>query len=125
MTPGVARIEWATRPPTDRVGDHEIAFAQAATLERLAPNPASPGESQSLLAERILRAAARGERDPDRLRAQALSACTELKIASYRPASPVQRAEGFRFGYSEPCLLVVCVIFNERDLGLIGFRFID
>ena len=38
--------------------------------------------SQSLLAERILRAAARGERDPDRLRAHALSEPSDLKIAS-------------------------------------------
>jgi hypothetical protein len=38
--------------------------------------------SRSLLAERILRAAARGERDPDRLRALALSDRADLKIAS-------------------------------------------
>jgi hypothetical protein len=38
--------------------------------------------SRSLLAERILTAAARGERDPDRLRAQAHSERTDLKIAS-------------------------------------------
>jgi hypothetical protein len=38
--------------------------------------------SKSLLAERILRAAARGERDPDRLRSQALSKWADLKIAS-------------------------------------------
>jgi hypothetical protein len=38
--------------------------------------------SQSLLAERILRAAARGERDPGRLHTQALSEWTDLKIAS-------------------------------------------
>ena len=38
--------------------------------------------SRSILAERILRAAARGERDPDRLRALALSDLADLKIAS-------------------------------------------
>jgi hypothetical protein len=38
--------------------------------------------SRSLLAERILRAAARGERDPDRLCALALSDRVELKLAS-------------------------------------------
>jgi hypothetical protein len=38
--------------------------------------------SRSILAERILRAAARGERDPDRLRAHALSGRADLKIAS-------------------------------------------
>jgi hypothetical protein len=38
--------------------------------------------SLSLLAERILRAAARGERDPDRLRALALSDRADFKIAS-------------------------------------------
>jgi hypothetical protein len=38
--------------------------------------------SQSVLAERILRAAARGERNPDRLRAHALSERADLKIAS-------------------------------------------
>jgi hypothetical protein len=38
--------------------------------------------SRSLLAERILRAAGRGERDPDRLRAHALSGCADLRIAS-------------------------------------------
>jgi hypothetical protein len=38
--------------------------------------------SRSVLAERILRAAARGERDPDRLRAHALSEHADLKIAS-------------------------------------------
>jgi hypothetical protein len=38
--------------------------------------------NRSLLAERILRAAARGERDPDRLRAHALSERADLKIAS-------------------------------------------
>jgi hypothetical protein len=38
--------------------------------------------NRSVLAERILKAAARGERDPDRLRVQALSERTDLKIAS-------------------------------------------
>jgi hypothetical protein len=38
--------------------------------------------SRSILAERILRSAARGERDPDRLRAHALSERADLKIAS-------------------------------------------
>jgi hypothetical protein len=38
--------------------------------------------SQSVLAERILRAAAQGERNPDRLRAHALSERADLKIAS-------------------------------------------
>jgi hypothetical protein len=38
--------------------------------------------SRSILAERILRAAAQGERDPDRLRSHALSERTDLKIAS-------------------------------------------
>ena len=38
--------------------------------------------NQSVLAERILRAAARGERNPDRLRAHALSDHADLKIAS-------------------------------------------
>jgi hypothetical protein len=38
--------------------------------------------SRSILAERILRAAARGERDPDRLRAHALAERADLKIAS-------------------------------------------
>jgi hypothetical protein len=38
--------------------------------------------SQSVLAERILRAASRGERNPERLRAIALSERADLKIAS-------------------------------------------
>jgi hypothetical protein len=38
--------------------------------------------SRSILAERILRAAARGERDPKRLRARALTEPADLKIAS-------------------------------------------
>jgi hypothetical protein len=38
--------------------------------------------SRSLLAERILRAAARGERDPDRLLVFALSDRADLKFAS-------------------------------------------
>jgi hypothetical protein len=38
--------------------------------------------SRSILAERILRAAARGERDPDRLRALAVLDHADLKIAS-------------------------------------------
>jgi len=46
-----------------------------------------PGEqacmSQSVLAERILKAAAKGERDPDRLRARALmNDCAAMKAAS-------------------------------------------
>jgi hypothetical protein len=40
------------------------------------------GTSRSVLAERILKAAARGERDPDRLCAHALSEPIDLKIAS-------------------------------------------
>jgi hypothetical protein len=38
--------------------------------------------SRSILAERILRAAAQGERDPDRLRVLALTDRADLKIAS-------------------------------------------
>jgi hypothetical protein len=38
--------------------------------------------SRSILAERILKAAAQGERDPERLRAFALFECTDLEIAS-------------------------------------------
>jgi hypothetical protein len=38
--------------------------------------------SRSILAERILKAAARGERDPDRLHTRALSECAGLPIAS-------------------------------------------
>jgi hypothetical protein len=38
--------------------------------------------SRSILAERILRAAARGVHDPDRLRALALSDRTDLKVTS-------------------------------------------
>ena len=38
--------------------------------------------SRSFLAERILRAAAPGERDPGRLRAHALSERTDLRVAS-------------------------------------------
>jgi hypothetical protein len=38
--------------------------------------------SRSILAERILKAARQGERDPDRLRALAVSESVDLKIAS-------------------------------------------
>jgi hypothetical protein len=38
--------------------------------------------SRSILAGRILKAAAEGERDPERLRALALLDCADLKIAS-------------------------------------------
>jgi hypothetical protein len=46
------------------------------------PPSQQAGTSRSVLAERILRAAARGERDPERLRAHALSEPIDVKIAS-------------------------------------------
>jgi hypothetical protein len=46
------------------------------------PESQQAATCRSILAERILRAAAQGERDPSRLRAHAVSERTDLKIAS-------------------------------------------
>jgi hypothetical protein len=65
--------------------DPDIVALLRTTLDRAwasLPPSQQAITSRSVLAERILRAAARGERDPDRLRAHALSERTDFKIAS-------------------------------------------
>jgi hypothetical protein len=60
-----------------------VALSRTALDRAWASLPPSQqaGISQAILAERILRAAAQGERDPDRLRARAIRG-TGLPIAS-------------------------------------------
>jgi hypothetical protein len=50
------------------------------TWANLPPNQQAV-TNQSILAERILRAAAQGERDPERLHALALGDCADLDLA--------------------------------------------
>jgi hypothetical protein len=67
------------------VFDPETIALLRTTLDRAwesLPQSRKAGVSRSLLAERILKAAARGERDPERLRALALYERPHLKVAS-------------------------------------------
>jgi hypothetical protein len=65
--------------------DRDTVALLRTTLDRVwATLPATQQAvtSRSILAERILKAAAQGERDPERLRALALFVPGDLKIAS-------------------------------------------
>jgi hypothetical protein len=66
--------------------DRETVSLLRTTLDRTwasLPPDQQARISRSVLAERILKAAAKGERDPDRLRARALmNDCAEMKVAS-------------------------------------------
>jgi hypothetical protein len=66
--------------------DPETVALLRTTLDRawasLPPNQQAR-TSRSIMAERILKAAAKGERDPDRLRIRALmNDCPSMKVAS-------------------------------------------
>jgi hypothetical protein len=65
--------------------DRETVTLLRTTLDHawaILPPSRQAATSRSILAERILRAAAQGERDPDRLRALALADCTHFDLAS-------------------------------------------
>jgi hypothetical protein len=66
--------------------DHETVALLRTTLDRVwagLPPSQQASMSRSVLAERILKAAAKGERDPDRLRVRALmNDCAAMKVAS-------------------------------------------
>jgi hypothetical protein len=66
--------------------DQETIALLRATLDRAwasVPPSQRAAMNRSVLAERILKAAAKGERDPDRLRARALmDDCRAMKAAS-------------------------------------------